>query len=74
MLGFWGNKSKEQKPPVPDDFQRALTQQVMATDLLRIRALMATAVVLGATVGIVYIVAPEAVNSVWHGKLTPRYL
>jgi adenylate cyclase len=74
MLGFWGNKSEEQKPPVPDDFQRALTQQVMATDLLRIRALMATAVVLGATVGIVYIVAPEAVNSVWHGKLTPRYL
>ena len=36
MLGLQGNKSKEQEPPVPDDFQRALTQEVMATELLRI--------------------------------------
>ena len=29
------------------DFQRALTQEVMATELLRIKALIATAAVLG---------------------------
>jgi len=74
MFGFCSKVTSEQEPPVPDDFQRALTQQVMATDLLRIKVLMATAVVLGITVGIVYSVAPDAVNSVWHGKLTPRYL
>ena len=74
MVGGWTRKTSEQKPPVPEDFQRALTQQVMATDLLRIKVLMVTALMLGVTVGIVYFVAPGAVNSVWHGKLTPSYL
>ena len=71
VFGLKDSKSKAQKPPVPEDFQRALTQQVMATDLLRIKVLMVTALLLGVTVGIVYFVAPGAVNSVWHGKLTP---
>jgi adenylate cyclase len=74
MLGLQGNKSKERKPPVPDDFQRALTQEVMGTELLRIKALIATAVVLCVIVGIVYLFATEAVSRVWHGNLTPLYL
>ena len=56
------------------DFQRALTQEVMGTELLRIKALIATAVVLGVIVCIVYFFAPEAVSRVWHGNLTPLYL
>ena len=74
MLGLQGNKSKEQEPPVPDDFQRALTQEVMATELLRIKALIATAVALCVIVTIVYFFATEAVSRVWHGNLTPLYL
>ncbi len=74
MLGFWGKVKSEQEPPVPDDFQRALTQQVMATDLLRIKVLIATAVLLGAAVGIVYFFAPDVVNKVWRRDFTPLYL
>ena len=71
MAGFWSNRTKEQGAPVPDDFQRALTQEVMGTELLRIKALIATAVVLGVIVTIVYFFATEAVSRVWHGNLTP---
>src|SRR6478735_3673823 len=74
MAGFWGKGKNEQEPPVPDDFQRALTQEVMATELLRIKALIATAVALCVIVGIVYLFATEAVSRVWHGNLTPLYL
>jgi adenylate cyclase len=74
MLGFWRKIKSEQEPPVPDDFQRALTQQVMATDLLRIKVLIATAVLLGAAVGIVYFFAPDVVNRVWRRDFTPLYL
>lgn len=73
MFGIWG-RAKEQGTQVSADFQRALAQEVMATDLLRIKALIATALVLGAIVGLAFLLAPEAVNSVWHGQLTPRYL
>ena len=74
MFGLSGNKSKERDTPVSVDFQRALTQEVMTTELLRIKVLIATAVVLAVTVGIVYFLIPDVVNRVWHGNLTPLYL
>jgi adenylate cyclase len=74
MLGLRGSKKDQQEPPVPDDFRRALTQEVMGTELLRIKVLIATAVVLCVMVTIVYFFATEAVSRVWHGNLTPLYL
>jgi adenylate cyclase len=74
MLGFKGTRKDEQEQPVSADFQRALTQEVMSTELLRIRVLIATAAVLGITVGVVYFIMPEAVNRVWRGNLSPLYL
>ena len=61
-------------PAVSADFQHALMQEVMTTELLRIKALIATAAVLGVIVTIVYLFATEAVSRVWHGNLTPVYL
>lgn len=74
MLGFKGTRKDEQEQPVSADFQRALTQEVMSTELLRIRVLIATAAVLGITVGVVYFIMPEVVNRVWRGNLSPLYL
>ena len=74
MAGFGGKGKKDRATPVSADFQRALTQEVMATELLRIKVLIATAAVLGITVGIVYFLIPETVNRVWRGNLTPLYL
>ena len=74
MLGFRGNNKADQDTSVSADFQRALTQEVMKTELLRIKALIATAVVLGVMVTLVYFFATEAVARVWHGNLTPLHL
>jgi len=74
MAGLWGKKKGEQNTAVSDDFQHALMQEVMKTELLRIKALIATAVVLGVLVTCAYFFATEAISKIWHGNLTPRYL
>ena len=56
------------------DFQRALMQEVMRTELFRIKALIATTALLAIILGIVYFFASEAVSRVWHGNLRPEYL
>ena len=50
MLGIWGKKKADEDAGVSADFRRALTQEVMGTELLRIKALIATAVLLGVIV------------------------
>ncbi|WP_035727683.1 adenylate/guanylate cyclase domain-containing protein [Bradyrhizobium murdochi] len=71
---FWGKGKSDQELAVSADFQRALTQEVMATELLRIKALIATTTLLALILWTVYLVAPEAVSRVWHGNLKPHYL
>ena len=74
MAGFWGKKTNDQDTGVSADFQRALMQEVMRTELLRIKALIATTALLAIILGIVYLFASEAVSRVWHGNLRPDYL
>ncbi|OCK55278.1 adenylate/guanylate cyclase domain-containing protein [Bradyrhizobium sp. LMTR 3] len=74
MLGFWGKDKKDQDTGVSADFQRALMQEVMATELLRIKALIGTTLLLFAILWTVYFLAPEKVSQVWHGNLKPHYL
>ncbi len=74
MFGFWGKKNSDQETGVSADFQRALTQQVMATELLRIKALIGTTALLAIILWTVYFLAPETVSRVWHGNLKPHYL
>jgi adenylate cyclase len=74
MAGFWGKKNSDEDTGVSADFQRALTQQVMATELLRIKALIGTTVLLSIILWTVYFLAPEKVSQVWHGNLKPHYL
>jgi adenylate cyclase len=74
MFGLWDTGKKDQDIGVSADFQRALTQQVMATELLRIKALIGTTVLLSVILWTVYFLAPEKVSQVWHGNLKPHYL
>jgi adenylate cyclase len=71
---FWGKKNSDEDTGVSADFQRALTQQVMATELLRIKALIGTTALLAIILWTVYFLAPETVSQVWHGNLKPHYL
>ena len=72
MLGLWGNKSE--KPVVSADFQRALTQQILRTELIRIKALIGTTVLLGALILIVHVLDPNAIQQLWHGRFNPSEL
>jgi len=69
MIGLWGNKSE--RPVVSADFQRALTQQVLRTELIRIKALIGTTALFAFLILIIHFIDPGAAQHLWHGKLNP---
>src|SRR5437879_13807307 len=74
MARFWVKRKKDQDAEVSAGCQRALMHEVMATELLRIKALIATTALLAIILWTVYFFASEAVSRVWHGNLKPEYL
>ncbi len=46
----------------------------MKTELLRVKALIATTLLLSVIVWTVYFIVPEKLSEVWHGNLKPHYL
>jgi adenylate cyclase len=73
MLGLWG-KQGERRAAVSAEFGHALMQQVLQTELIRIKALIATTAVLAVMILCLYLFDPYAINHLWHGHLTPAYL
>src|SRR6266702_549641 len=73
MLGLWGNKNGQQAA-VSADFTHALMQQVMRTELIRIKALIATTALLTIMLWVIYFLDPYAVTHLWHGRLKPTDL
>jgi adenylate cyclase len=59
---------------VSPEFHQAMTQEILRTELIRIKALIGTTALLGGVLLTVYLFAPEAVSKVWHGNLKPSYL
>lgn len=72
MLGLWGNKG--QGSAVSAEFQHALMQQVLRTELIRVKALIGTAAILAAVLVILHTIDPYAVEHLWHGRLKPTDL
>jgi adenylate cyclase len=74
MAGLRGRTKDAQGSAVSAEFHQILMREVMTTELLRIKALIGTIVLLGAISSGVYFFAPDAVSRVWHGNLNPLYL
>src|SRR5882724_2822525 len=72
MLGLWGNKG--QGSAVSAEFQHALMQQVMRTELIRVKALIGTTAILAAMILILHTIDPYAIEHLWHGRLKPSDL
>jgi adenylate cyclase len=72
MLGPRGKKSEREA--VSADFRHALTQQVLRSELIRIKALIGTAVFIAVVFSILYVVDPYALDHLWHGRLKPYYV
>jgi adenylate cyclase len=71
LLVPWGGK---ERAVVSTDFDHELTREILRTELIRIKALIATAAGLGAILWTIYILEPEAISRVWMGHLKPSYL
>src|SRR5260370_35228352 len=72
-MAGWRGKRDEQRSAVSAEFEHALTQEVLRTELVRVKALVATTLLLTAILWAVYFLAPAAVSAVWRGGPRPRY-
>jgi adenylate cyclase len=73
MAGFLGWRRAKQSEVSPE-FHHAMTQEILRSELIRIKALIGTATLLAILLWTVYFLAPDAVSAVWHGNLKPSYL
>jgi adenylate cyclase len=68
------DKTDERGAAVSADFAQALTQQVLRTELIRIKALIGTTVLITLMLAVLHAVDPYAIDHLWHGRLTPSRL
>src|SRR5690349_5585099 len=59
---------------VSPDFERALTQEVLRTELVRVKALIVTGLAILLSMTGVLVFAPEIEARIWHGKFGPLYV
>jgi adenylate cyclase len=74
MFWSWRGNPGKRRSVVSADFEHALTQEVLHTELARIKALIATTSLLTIILWTVYILEPDAVNHIWRGRMRPAYL
>ena len=74
MAGFWGNNTSGQRSAVSAGFEHALNQEVLRTELVRVKALIATALLLFAALWAVGLSDPQGLNHIWRGRFRPLYL
>ncbi|MCA1377946.1 MULTISPECIES: adenylate/guanylate cyclase domain-containing protein [unclassified Bradyrhizobium] len=66
MAKFASRKTR-QHAVLSEDFERELTREVLRTELLRVRALIATGCVMTLFLTAIYLIDPAVVNRVWRG-------
>ncbi|MGA7806131.1 adenylate/guanylate cyclase domain-containing protein [Bradyrhizobium sp.] len=74
LADVWRGVVGTRQMAVSKEFDHALMREVLRSELVRIKALIATTVILGIIVGAAYVVEPEAVNQLWQGRLRLSYL
>ena len=61
-------------PAVSAEFRHALMREILKTELVRVKALIGTAVVLTLLLWLVDLLLPDAVGRLWHGHPEPIYV
>jgi adenylate cyclase len=74
MAGFWRKKSNEQRPAVSAEFDHALMREVMQTELVRVKALIITAVSVLVILWTIDLIDPRGLDRIWRGRFQPTYL
>jgi adenylate cyclase len=74
MAGFWGKKLNERRPAVSAEFDHALMREVMQTELVRVKALIITAVSVLVILWTIDLIDPRGLDRIWRGRFQPTYL
>ena len=74
MPVLWRNSGGKRRSAMSADFEHALMQEVLRTELVRIKALIATTSLLAVILLSVCFLDPDALNHIWRGHLRPAYL
>jgi adenylate cyclase len=72
MLGRFTGQSE--RTALFSDFRRALTREILLTERIRVKALIATVLVLMACLLVGYSIVPANIERVWHGHFAIRSL
>jgi adenylate cyclase len=73
-MAWFGQGKTIEGSAVSAGFQHALTQEVLRTELIRVKALIGTAAALGLLLLTIHTIDPYAVEHLWHGRLKPTDL
>ena len=68
MAGFWRGDAGEQHSAVSVDFERALTREILLTERLRVKAILATLALLSAFLTLAYEIFPQGIERIWHDQ------
>src|SRR5260370_7816475 len=74
ILGRWWSSGSAERPAMSAEFDHVLMREVMRTELVRIKALIATTVLLLAVLWAVDLIAPAGLDHIWRGHFQPIYL
>ena len=74
MLRLWRKLGKKQRAAASADFERALTREVLRTEQLRIRTLIATSALLLVALWAIDLIAPQGLDQLWRGQFRAAYL
>ena len=66
MVSLGGGKTR-QKAVLSEEFERELTREVLRTELLRVKALIATGCVMIALLTATFVIDPAIVSRIWRG-------
>jgi adenylate cyclase len=66
MVSFASRKTR-QRAVLSDDFERELTREVLRTELLRVKALIATGGVMLVLLTATFVIDPAISNRIWRG-------
>ena len=66
MVSLAGGKSR-QRAVLSEEFERELTREVLRTELLRVKALIATGLVMMVLLTATFLLDPAVVNRIWRG-------
>src|SRR5665213_2935951 len=74
MLGIWRSQPEGRAAIVSAGFEHALNQEVLRTELVRVKALIATAALLLVVLWTVDVIDPHGLDHIWRGRFRPNYL